>query len=184
MRTAGALKLNEQLQPIGTQMGHFRSEHREETAYPRIYMKHPGGLEFFGMVRAENLCEALDVADVRTVVQRQSRAVHNPDPLALNLIQMHLEAIKIGICTDFWKKSGGCVVQRDISFCDTDELKNRFHYSGRRRAPEILSAYHKDGKSLPTGTLACLGSDARAENGADSCTAAGFDDTDERGRLV
>jgi hypothetical protein len=114
------------------------------------------------------------------VIECKPRTIHNPDPFAFDLIQVRLEAIKISVCPNFWKKSRGGIVQWDISFCDTDEMKNRLHYSGRRRAPEILSAYHKDGESLSTGALACVGSDTCTANGADFRASERFRDTDER----
>ena len=64
MRTAGALKLNEQLQPVGTQMGYLRSEHCEKSTYPCIHVKHPRGLEFIGVIRAKSLREALYMANI------------------------------------------------------------------------------------------------------------------------
>ena len=156
MRTAGALKLNEQLQPVGAQMGHLRGEQREEAAHPCVHVKHPRVLEGIDVLRTEDFCQALDIPDVRTVIERQTRTIYDPDPLALDLIKVRLETGEIRIRADFRQEGGGCIVQGDVPLYYTDELKNGLHYSGRRRMPEILSAISKgcDGVGISTGALA------------------------------
>jgi hypothetical protein len=88
MRTAGALKLNEQLQPVGAQMGYLRSKHCKKTAHPRIDMEHPCVLERMNVLRSQDFRQALRVPDASAVLECQPRTVHDPNPISLYLVQM------------------------------------------------------------------------------------------------
>jgi hypothetical protein len=139
MRTAGALKLNEQLQPVGTQIESLRSKQFQEATHPRIHVKHPRILEFIGVFSTQNIRKALNVSHICTVIKCEPRTIHNPDPFCLDLIQIDLHTIEILFCAHTWKECGSRIVQRD-SVERADEFEDRFHYSGRRGMPEILSA--------------------------------------------
>jgi hypothetical protein len=145
MRTAGALKLNEQLQPVGTQIESLRSKQFQETTHPRIHVKHPRILEFIGVFSTQNIRKALNVSHICTIIKRKPRTIHDPDPFCLDLIQIDLHTIEILICAHTWKERGSCEIQGD-SVKRADEFEDRFHYSGRRGMPEILSA---TGRGLP-----------------------------------